>query len=172
MPSLVQIMVCCRAGAEPLSEPMLEYSKLDPWGKLEWNLNHNSNISIQGNASGNVVRKFAAILSRPQCVIILCTMRIAKGSTLNDIPADTWRIDNIIINYVKTTLQRCIDITMKLLLPYVMCPLGCHNKSWQMTSWWQYNWSGWTLPDYCRGRQSLIRKMTTKDFWFIWFPEL
>ena len=63
-----------------------------------------------------------AILSQPQYVLInpvYNAMRIAKGSTLNDIPDDTWRIDNIIINYVKTTLQRCIDITMKLSLPYV-----------------------------------------------------
>ena len=29
-PSLVQIMACRLVGAKPLSEPMLEYSKLDP----------------------------------------------------------------------------------------------------------------------------------------------
>ena len=36
--------------------------------KLQGNFNLNSNIFIQENAFENVVRKFAAILSRPQCV--------------------------------------------------------------------------------------------------------
>ena len=36
--------------------------------KLQWNLNRNSNIFIQENASENVIWKMAAMLSRPQCV--------------------------------------------------------------------------------------------------------
>ena len=36
--------------------------------KLQWNFNRNYNISIQENAFDNVVRKLAAILSRPQWV--------------------------------------------------------------------------------------------------------
>ena len=36
--------------------------------KLQWNLNRNANIFIQENAFETVVRKMAAILSRPQCV--------------------------------------------------------------------------------------------------------
>ena len=38
--------------------------------KLQWNLNRNSNICIQGNAFESVVCETAAILSRPQCDII------------------------------------------------------------------------------------------------------
>ena len=36
--------------------------------KLHWNLNGNLYIFIQENAFENVVREFAVILSRPQCV--------------------------------------------------------------------------------------------------------
>ena len=36
--------------------------------KLQWNFNPNANIFIQENPLENVVRKKAAILSRPQCV--------------------------------------------------------------------------------------------------------
>ena len=36
--------------------------------KLQWNLNRDLYIFIQENAFENVVRKLAAILSRPQCV--------------------------------------------------------------------------------------------------------
>ena len=35
--------------------------------KLQWNLNQNSYLFIQGNAFKNIGRKLAAILSRPQC---------------------------------------------------------------------------------------------------------
>ena len=38
------------------------------WNKLQWNHNRNSYIFIQENAFENVVRKLAAILSRPQYV--------------------------------------------------------------------------------------------------------
>ena len=31
LPSLVQMMACCLAGAKPLSEPMMEYCWLGPW---------------------------------------------------------------------------------------------------------------------------------------------
>ena len=36
--------------------------------KIQWNLNRNSYVSIQGNAFGNVVCEMVAILSWPQCV--------------------------------------------------------------------------------------------------------
>ena len=39
-----------------------------PRNKLQWNVNRNSYIFIQGNPFENVVWKMAAILSRPQCV--------------------------------------------------------------------------------------------------------
>ena len=42
--------------------------------KLQWNLNRNSNIFMQENIFENVVWKMAAILSRPQCVILLVHM--------------------------------------------------------------------------------------------------
>ena len=51
-------------GAEPLSEPRLEFCKLDP--KL--NFNQNSNIFIEENASENVACEMLSISSRPQCV--------------------------------------------------------------------------------------------------------
>ena len=60
-------MACRLDGAKPLPEPMLEYCKLDP-EELQLNVNRNSYIFIQENPFENVVRKMAAILSRPQCV--------------------------------------------------------------------------------------------------------
>ena len=44
------------------------YVNLTHRNKLQWNLNRNPYIFIQGNASENIVRKMAAILSRPQYV--------------------------------------------------------------------------------------------------------
>ena len=41
--------------------------------KLQWNLNRNAYIFILENALENVVRKMAAILSRPQCVSTVAT---------------------------------------------------------------------------------------------------
>ena len=40
-------MACRLDGAKPLFEPMLEYCKLDPRNKLQWNFNRNSNISLK-----------------------------------------------------------------------------------------------------------------------------
>ena len=60
-------------GVKPLSEPMLEYCKLDPWERNSIKFNQNSCIFIQGNAFENVVWKMTAILSRPQCVNIHIT---------------------------------------------------------------------------------------------------
>ena len=56
-----------------LSEPMLEYCKLDPRNKLQWNFNQNSYIYIQENAFENVVCEMLTILSQPQCVKCLLT---------------------------------------------------------------------------------------------------
>ena len=39
-----------------------------PGDKLQWNLNRNLHIFIRENVFENVIRKMAAILSRPQCV--------------------------------------------------------------------------------------------------------
>ena len=36
--------------------------------KLQWNMNQNTNIFLQGNAFKNVTCKLAAIMSRPQCI--------------------------------------------------------------------------------------------------------
>ena len=41
---------------------------MTPEEKLQWNVNRNLNISIQGNQFENAVLKMAAILSRPQQV--------------------------------------------------------------------------------------------------------
>ena len=61
-------MACRLPGPKPLSEPMLGYCELDPWNKLQWNLNRNLYIFIQETAFENVVWKMASILSRPRCV--------------------------------------------------------------------------------------------------------
>ena len=61
-------MACRLDGAEPLSEPMLEYCLLDPSNKLQWNLDKKLYLFIQENAYMNVVWKKAAILSRAQYV--------------------------------------------------------------------------------------------------------
>ena len=53
--------------AKPLSEPMLDFVNWTLRNKLQWNLNRNSDISIQENVFGNVWKK-AASLFQPQCV--------------------------------------------------------------------------------------------------------
>ena len=60
-------MACRLVGAKPWSEPMSEYFNWSPANKLQWNFNQNSYIFIHENLFQNVVRKMAAILSRPQC---------------------------------------------------------------------------------------------------------
>ena len=54
--------------AKSFPETMLIYSKLDPREQILWNLNQNTNISIDENALQNVFCKMAAILLRLQCV--------------------------------------------------------------------------------------------------------
>ena len=61
-------MACFLAGAKPLSEPCWNTVNWTPGNKLQWNLNWNLYVFIQENAFEIVVRKFVAILSRPQCV--------------------------------------------------------------------------------------------------------
>ena len=58
-------MVCHLDGAKPLSEPMLEFCKLDP---CEQTSVKSKFIYFQENAFEIVVCETAAILSRPQCV--------------------------------------------------------------------------------------------------------
>ena len=62
-------MACCLVGAEPFSEPMLEYCSFGP---QEQTLNkHLSQFTFfHENAFENVVCEMAAILARPQCVNI------------------------------------------------------------------------------------------------------
>ena len=59
-------MVCRLTGAKSLSEPMLEYSWLDPWEQISVIIF--VIIFIQENTFETVVWKMAAVLSRPQCV--------------------------------------------------------------------------------------------------------
>ena len=65
---LVQIMACRLFGAKPLSEPMLDYSQLNPRNKLQWNFNQNTIFFIDGNAFQKVACEMAAILSRGRWV--------------------------------------------------------------------------------------------------------
>ena len=70
-------MTCRLTGAKSLSEPMLQYCKLNPLEQPSVNFNRNLYIFIQENAFQIVVRELAAILSRPLCVnvdILLPTM--------------------------------------------------------------------------------------------------
>ena len=59
-------MACHLVGAKLLSEPVLDYCKLDL--NFQWNFNKNSYIFIKENAFETVVCEVAAILSRLQCV--------------------------------------------------------------------------------------------------------
>ena len=77
-PSLVQIMACRLDGAKPLPEPMMEYCYVGLPNKLQWNFNQSSYIFIQEYAFENVVRKMAAILSRPKCLNSFCLERSAS----------------------------------------------------------------------------------------------
>ena len=40
---------------KPLSKPILVYCQLDPWNKLLWKLNRNSNIFVQENLFRNIL---------------------------------------------------------------------------------------------------------------------
>ena len=58
-------MACRLVGAEPLSEPMLEYGYWTLRNKFQWNLNRNQYIFIHENACKSVVCKMAPMSSRP-----------------------------------------------------------------------------------------------------------
>ena len=60
---LLHIVACCLVGTKPLSDPLLNTPP--PRNQLQWNLNRNSNIFIQGNPFHNIVWKMVATLSRP-----------------------------------------------------------------------------------------------------------
>ena len=62
--ALVQIMVCRLFGAKPLCKPLLQQWR----HKLQWNVNRNSYICIQGNAFENDVCEMGAILFRGRWV--------------------------------------------------------------------------------------------------------
>ena len=49
IPTLLQMMACCLAGAKPFSEPMLGYCQLDLKNIVQLNLIRNSKVFIQGN---------------------------------------------------------------------------------------------------------------------------
>ena len=60
--TLVQIMACRLVGDTSLSEPMLDYYQLDPYGQTSVKFLH----FIKDSAFENVICKMAAILSRLQ----------------------------------------------------------------------------------------------------------
>ena len=64
-------MACRLVGAKPLSEPLLNIVNWTLRNIFQRNFTQNSNIFIQENTLENVVCEMAAILSRPQCVIVL-----------------------------------------------------------------------------------------------------
>ena len=55
-------MACRLFSAKPLSKPMLVYCQLDRGNKFQWNLNRNSNIFTQENASEYVCKMAAMLL--------------------------------------------------------------------------------------------------------------
>ena len=57
---MVQIMACCQFVAKPSSEPMLNYSHLDPKEHIEIKSCVKTTISVQ-NAFENIVCKISAI---------------------------------------------------------------------------------------------------------------
>ena len=75
--------------------------------KLQSNLNKNSNIFIEENAFGNVLRKTAAILSQPQCV------------EYNDQDRGFMCFSSMIENYHNSVCQTCY----------------CHKKRKNKTGW-------------------------------------
>ena len=68
--SLVQIMACAWLAPSHYLNPCRNILHWILRNKLQWNLNSNLYIFIQENAFSYVVWKMAAILSRPQCLII------------------------------------------------------------------------------------------------------
>ena len=81
-------MACRLAGANPLSEPMLEYfnwtlvNKLQLGNKLQWNLNRNSHISIQENTS----EKW-----RPFCLGLNVLMKCNQCCSYNYYLVNNWK---------------------------------------------------------------------------------
>ena len=69
--------------------------------KLQWNLNRNSYISIQENAF-KIVWKMAAILSRPQCVMLIHACKTGPWRQFQEAWnqwAGYWHIFHEIIHY-------------------------------------------------------------------------
>ena len=61
-------MACRLTGAEPLSEPMLEYRSLDPGEQISIKFSSKYSNYLHENAFENVVTEMAAILSQCQYV--------------------------------------------------------------------------------------------------------
>ena len=72
-PSLVEIVVCCLFGTKPLSEPMLPYWYLDPWGKNHSNLNQNTTTTTKINFKMLSVKWWP--FGRGFNVLILCNYK-------------------------------------------------------------------------------------------------
>ena len=89
-----------------LSETIRIYSWLRIGNKVQWNLNQNTTVFIQGNWFESVVCKIAAILSWPQCVNHHC-WPWTWGNVLGLVHVNS--LDNELfdspIEYIKTNLH-------------------------------------------------------------------
>ena len=101
-------MACLLTGAKPLSEPMLEYCHWTLRNKVQWNINRNSCIFIQENASEIVVWKMAAILSRPQCVNILLSPSGHNDNNILKLVCVCWTLECARRSGTKGTYGSCL----------------------------------------------------------------
>ena len=79
--ALVQIMACRLFGTKP-SHYLNQCWNIVNWAlmnKVQWNLNRNSYIFIQENASENIFRETAAILSRGRWVNVFSEQSAREG---------------------------------------------------------------------------------------------
>ena len=91
-------MACRLAGAKPSSKPMLGNCCLDPRNKLQWNLNRNSHIFIQGNAFENVVWEW-----RPFC-LGLNVLNVCWHFPMH---FRIWKLFEIYLNFPEICSQIC-----------------------------------------------------------------
>ena len=125
-------MVCRLVHAKPLSDLTQCWNTVN-WthrNKLQWNFTQNSFILIYKNPFENIVRRIAAILSRPQCVkihLLAFNNFISESSLLNRRGMKTRDVsdDGVL----------CLTATQHFLL----------TDPWHYTVY--HSWEGHTTPD-------------------------
>ena len=83
-------MACLLVDTKPISDSVLDFVYWTLRNKLQWNLYHNSYISISTKCIGNVVWELSGILYRPQYVNAY-GKRVWEGSTQHlQVCRDCW----------------------------------------------------------------------------------